>query len=349
MRVNIPKTDHTELKEIVRVILRDPKQTLLILGPIGIGKSDIIREEAMKLATEKGLEYIEDYEKKGCYSLYDIRVAQYDAVDIRGFPKADKETTVWLPPEFYPRNKDTKGVLFFDEITLARPSIQGPLYQLILRGRVGKYVVPEGVSRIAAGNRLQDQSNVAKMSNALLKRFTYLVELTPPDIDEWTKWASRHKVNSDIIGFLNYKPSFLYSDNLNLVTPRDWGLHANNILKDFPNDIEKIKFAVGEGVASEFVAFVKSREKVDMDKILDNPDEFNKLETQIKFSVVSQLAHKIQSDNRSINFLLNIRPEFTILTMKTMYFVREKVANEIIIKSEKLSKLVMKYLSDYSE
>jgi MoxR-like ATPase len=157
---------------------------VFIWGPPGVGKSSIVAQ----LAKEKGLE------------LFDIRASLLDPTDLRGIPHVDNGIARWAPPSFLPHEKNSNGLLFFDELNAAPPLVQASLYQLTLDRRVGEYELPEGWRIVAAGNRAEDSSIVYRMPAALANRFVHLdFEV---NVDDWVAWALDHQVDPMVIAFI---------------------------------------------------------------------------------------------------------------------------------------------------
>ena len=81
----------------------------------------------------------------------DLRMAQMEPTDIRGIPFFNKDLGVmdWAPPIELPSEELAaqydKIILFLDEMNSAPPAVQAAGYQLVLNGRVGKYVLPKNV------------------------------------------------------------------------------------------------------------------------------------------------------------------------------------------------------------
>ena len=64
-------------------------------------------------------------------------------------------------------------ILFLDELTSAAPAVQAATYQLILNRRIGKYVLPDNVVLVAAGNRESDKGVSYRMPTPLANRFIH--------------------------------------------------------------------------------------------------------------------------------------------------------------------------------
>lgn len=229
---------------------------LLVRGAPGIGKSQIIKQ----VADELGIEF------------RDIRLAQMDAVDVRGLPSVDSEnhSMEWNPPDFWPRDPNSKGILFLDELLSVDRSLQTCIYQLILDRCLGDtYKVPDGWYICAAGNRIEDRATAVTMSSALANRFMH-VELAE-DSEEWAHWAILHNINPSVVGFIRYRPEMLHHmDGENLEagwpSPRSWEKvsHMIDIMEKTnakKTIIKKIVFGlVGPGAGSEFMEFYKNRD-----------------------------------------------------------------------------------------
>ena len=113
-----------------------------VWGPPGIGKSSIVHS----VARQAGM------------SVIDLRASLLDPTDLRGIPAIVDGRAVWCPPAFLPKEGESPGVLFLDEINAAPPLVQASLYQLVLDRRVGEYVLPAGWWIVAAGNRQKDRA-----------------------------------------------------------------------------------------------------------------------------------------------------------------------------------------------
>ena len=106
--------DIPTLKEFVKDVVIGLEEPVMIVGETGCGKSEGIAQA------------VEEADAILC----DIRLGQYDSVDMRGFPGVDKTTglTVWHAPstlpfvgnDLFPDDKTI--VLFLDELTSATPS-----------------------------------------------------------------------------------------------------------------------------------------------------------------------------------------------------------------------------------
>jgi len=309
----MPETRIGNLPRMIRAYI-DSKLSLMLHGAPGIGKSHVVIDVAKELAKELKLKYVEGTYGEGMFGMIDVRASQLDPSDLRGIPYPEGDKTKWLIPNWLPTSG--QGVLFFDEINLAPPSVQAAFYQLINDRKLGDYVVPEGWSIVAAGNRGVDKANIFPMSAPLKNRFGH-VDVAIPSQEEWQKWATQNDVKSDILAFMGFKPSYLFKFDSNnkdnaFPTPRSW-YRASVLTKhltgknptELQEEYELVASQVGEGVALEYQAFVKLKDKIDIKEVLEHPEKAKKI-TAIdeKFSLTSGLAEKYKQDKKLANKVL---------------------------------------------
>lgn len=229
------------------------KRPVFLWGPPGIGKSEVVADITDELG---GL-------------MIDLRMAQMEPTDIRGIPFFNKDNGKmdWAPPIDLPDAETASQypivVLFLDEMNSAAPAVQAAGYQLILNRRVGKYVLPDNVVIVAAGNRDSDKGVTYRMPMPLANRFIH-VEMRP-DFASWQQWSVDKEIHRDVVGYLSFAKQDLYdfdakSSSKAFATPRSWSF-VSDLLKDDTIDTETlftlVAGAVGEGLAAKFAAHRK--------------------------------------------------------------------------------------------
>lgn len=250
---------------------------ILIHGAPGIGKSDVVNQVASQL----GL------------SIIDVRLAQIEPADVKGFPVADHKNKLmeWFVNGVWPRDPDSKGILFLDEITSADRSTQAAVYELILDRRLGNlYKLPDGWYIVAAGNNSTDHAIVTSMSSALANRFAHYEMQSSPDI--WLRWArSTGQVDPAVTGFIKNFPQFLFdmSENQNLErgfpTPRSWErvsteckcyrLYKDDAKNPYTEEMfhHKICALVGTSIGMQFTSYLKiANEYANVLEVMENPN-----------------------------------------------------------------------------
>jgi hypothetical protein len=234
------------------------KRPVFLWGPPGIGKSEVVQEIADELNG-----YV-----------IDLRMAQMEPTDIRGIPFFNKDINKmdWAHPVDLPDEELASQypivVLFLDEMNSASPAVQAAGYQLILNRRVGKYVLPDNVVIVAAGNRDSDKGVTYRMPMPLANRFIHL-EMRP-DFTSWQAWAANKGIHQDVVGYLSFAKNDLYdfdakSSSRAFATPRSW-CFVSDLISDETMD-EDTQFnlvagAVGDGLAVKFKAHRKMSGKM---------------------------------------------------------------------------------------
>ena len=229
------------------------QRPVFLWGPPGIGKSELVAEIAAEL---------------GGYMI-DLRLGQMEPTDIRGIPFYNKESGKmdWAEPVDLPTEEFASQypvvVLFLDEMNSAAPSVQAAAYQLILNRRVGKYVLPDNVVLVAAGNRESDKGVTYRMPTPLSNRFVH--QEMRVDFPSWQEWAVNNGIHADVVGYLSFAKQDLYdfdpkSASRAFATPRSWTF-VSQFLEGEDSDedtlMNLIAGTVGEGLAVKFMSHRK--------------------------------------------------------------------------------------------
>ncbi len=196
----------SQAKELIRCLSHE--QSVLLLSPPGVGKSDVVRQAA----ADAGLE---------CKSLLGTQIAPED---VSGVPRIIGERSVFCPPRVLLPENAGKFCLFLDELPACAPDVQKAFYSLLLERRVGEYLLPEGTWVVAAGNRAEDKALVRTISSALVNRV--LILNVRIDVPEWLTWARSNRVRDDVVKFIEQNPEALLrpvpDKAMPFSTPRAW-------------------------------------------------------------------------------------------------------------------------------
>ncbi|NOZ89711.1 MAG: MoxR family ATPase [Epsilonproteobacteria bacterium] len=304
-----------EIKETLNSLI-DAKIPVFIWGSPGIGKSSIVKQIAQK----KELEFI------------DLRLSLLDPTDLKGIPFFDKENSeaVWASPNFLPKNQNSKGILFLDEINTAPPSVQASAYQLVLDRKIGDYELPDGWSIVSAGNNESDRGVVYRMPPPLSNRFVHLNMKV--SFNDWKSWAYDNSIDSSIIAFLDYDNEKLFSfdatkNEKSFPTPRSWE-YVNKILSSNIEQkllLETISGAIGEESATAFIAFKKVMNRLpNIDDILDGKSVEIEHDTQLLFALTAGIISHLRTKgdhnkiDNALKFSLELPKEFSVMLIKDM-------------------------------
>ncbi|MEJ2591443.1 MAG: AAA family ATPase [Candidatus Thiodiazotropha sp.] len=256
---------------------------VMLWGPPGVGKSDMVREVALKHAAP----------------VIDIRLSQMEPSDLRGIPFRNDGIVDWAIPALLPDAKrhGSEGILFLDEITSAPPTVSAAAYQLILDRRLGEYQVPDGWAIFAAGNRQGDRGVTYSMPAPLANRFSHFEVET--NLDDWVAWAYRNDIDERIIGFLRFRPELLFDfdpahNPVAFPSPRSWEFAHRALQKfeHFPQLLQgALQACVGPAAGVELNAFVNSLDKMpDLDAILAGEPVPTPEEIDLQYAVAAALV-----------------------------------------------------------
>lgn len=316
-----PSISTTELYDHIDTLIQTDTP-LFIHGSPGIGKSYIVAD----VADRNGLE------------LVDVRLSQMDPVDLRGVPAIREDQTVWMPPVFFPKDPDSEGILFLDELNSAPPSVQAAIYQLVLNRRMGEYDLPQGWRIICAGNRVSDRGVVFRLPTPLANRMVHLH--VQARFDDFKLFALKADLHHFVIGFLGFRPDLLSTEpvieddsNPAFATPRSYHM-LSDILKsnkEIGKIVPIIYGTIGYAAGIEFVSYVKVYEELpDVAAIYEG--HYPEIENQpaLLYALVSALVEYYNGSDTHKEHLFaysEILPtEFGVMLVKDVIVKDESIA-----------------------
>lgn len=293
------------------------EEPVMFWGAPGIGKSEGVNQ------------MVEDLDG----IMVDIRLSQYDSVDLRGFPGVEKDTdqTVWHPPSTLPfvgndRFPDDKlVVLFLDELNSAVPAVMAVAYQLVNEKRVGEHKLKPNVRVVAAGNRETDRGVTNRMPLPLANRFTHVEGIE--SVDAWCLWGQRTgKVPPVGIAFMQFRKPLLMTFKPDttekaFATPRTWAKAMKYYTASMPEHLKMAAMAgaVGDGPAAEFWGFVDIwQNMIPIEQIIKNPDKVplpKESEMGLRYALTINVSgHMDKKTAKPLSvFLARLDPEFAVL------------------------------------
>ncbi len=318
----------------------------ILKGSPGLGKSAVIHA----LAKDLNLKVI------------DLRLAQCDPTDLLGFVKLEKDSNGnmrggYAPMEMFPIENDplpikTPGIkagtelpdgtivatdipptfysgwlLFLDEITSAKQSVQAASYKLILDRMVGLHKLHDCVFMVGAGNLETDNAIVEEMSTAIKSRMVHMeLQAKPQDFIEYALQAG---FDYRITAYLQYKPESFYTfkpdaEDPTYACPRTWEF-ADRLLK-LPNfefnmhGVNLICGAISEGVGRDFSAFAKLKDDLPlMSDIIAKPTVTPvPQEISVIWMLTGALAHHVDkaSFDPILQYIKRLPLEFQVVSLR---------------------------------
>ncbi len=248
-----------------------------LLGPSGVGKSEVVEQTAQKMSERTGKPW--GFSSINCSTALPITVP--------GFPLFGKEnargtrSTLHTEPVWM-TCRDGKsvfeyehGILLLDEITSAEGDIKKQLADLQLTGGSGNHRLPGfgagGWVVWATGNRVKDRSGVTKDFDFRINRRLEIHIRT--DIEDTIDKYAERGVHPVIMAFCMQNPQVIVHDKAMDVqgpwaTPRSMFL-CDRVLKQFldPAKPDQIQYSpeimalaaglIGAGAANQLATFIK--------------------------------------------------------------------------------------------
>lgn len=343
----------------------DTKIPLMVYGGFGIGKSMIPRQIFKDIAKSKKREFVlwehtTDEQKNEMianaekyFVFCDQRIGQMDSTDLRGIPNmmdTDKLKTIPYAWVIYFTQPEADGVVFFDEINLAPPTVAGSAYQIINDRCISDRKLGDNVFCMGAGNRAEDKAHIFDMPMPLHDRFAE-VEIGI-NVDDWTEWASAN-INPHLISFINWKPNRLYHADVKKgdkpSTPRSVE-RASKLLgdKDITDNhsFELVAIACGEAFATEFQAYAKYYSQLNWANIYKNPASVAKFEMDKLWAVAGGMTDQFLKGvedkifSSMMDVTLEMRPDFALVGLKMMKDGNKKKFTTQIKKCKKFQQIV---------
>lgn len=296
-----------DAKTLVNCISVMPaNRSILIRGPHGIGKSEIVAS----IAKKKGLPVI------------DVRASTMSEGDVVGFPNLDaiKKSGVatFALPSWYMAACKQPCVLFLDELNRGLIGVLNGMLQIVLDRQLGSDLSGKPVPLhketivIAAVNWGTDYT-ITEMDPALLSRF-WIADFLPSE-DDWIDWAQNTGgIDPLIIDFIKTHPAHLREKKTvdpSRVSPnqRAWAmldsvLKHNGISLYEPDTYKSISIEalypiiygfIGFETGAAFHSYVKDHAKMlNAQDILDNWQSSKKRVSALSAEKVLDLCSKIR-------------------------------------------------------
>jgi hypothetical protein len=282
------------------------RRKVLIKGPPGAGKSDIVSQAIDQIQADLVLSH----------------PAVSDPTDYKGMPAILPNGTAEFLP-FGDLNRLIKAakptVAFLDDIGQAPPAVQAALMQLLLARRVNGHKISDHVVFCGATNDTKHMAGVAGMLEPVKSRWDTIVELEV-SVDDWCNWALDHNLPAELIAFIRFRPALLCDfkptrELKNSPCPRTEAA-VGRWLQIGIKDHAVLAGAAGEGFATEFIAFLQMYAQLpNLDAILMNPDSAPVPDNLAAlYAVIAGLARKAAPANaeRVFRYVKRLPKEFEV-------------------------------------
>lgn len=211
------------------VIPVNRQRPIMLIGPAGIGKTDIPKQTAEKLGIGYVSYSITHHTRQSALGLPKIIEKDYNG----SMTLATEYTASEIVSAVYEMIKTSgknDGILFIDEVNCASETLSAPLLQLFQNKTLGQSRIPDGWILVMAGNPPEYNKSV-KEFDAVTRDRLRIINIAP-DADAWLAYADRRCLNSTVVSYINADKSKIYgfdSAAAQVVTPRGWEELSINI------------------------------------------------------------------------------------------------------------------------
>jgi len=283
---------------------------ICLMGPAGIGKTEIVRQ----VAEEKGLAFLS-------YS-----ITHHTRQSIIGLPRLIEGTvdgrtvsmTEYTMSEIIAQIHRTmdetglrEGILFLDEFNCASESLRPIMLQLLQDKSFGPHPIPDGWMLVLAGNPPEYNRAASALDPVTADRMR-MIHLEP-DYTVWRRYAAKKQLHPMVLSYLDNNRDHFYvfrreNNGTALVTARGWEdlarmltqLEAADIRPDLALVAQYIQAAdIARSFFSYCTQYAALLQSGLVEKVLEGAPQaipaLQKLSFERGWSLISALLHTIQA------------------------------------------------------
>ena len=284
------------------------QRPILLMGPPGIGKTQIMEQIARECEIGLVAYTITHHTRQSAVGLPFIKEEQYDGktYSVTEYTMSEIIASVYRKIEEGGRKE---GILFIDEINCVSETLAPTMLQFLQCKTFGNQAVPEGWIIVAAGNPPEYNKSVRDFDMVTLDRVRCMnIEA---DLGVWKEYAREKRLNSAILSYLELRPKNFYRveadvDGLQFVTARGW-----EDLSNLMDVYEELGIPVDEEIIHEFLRHEDVAEDVSAyfdlyKKYQDDYGIAEILEGKVKPSVYARIDQAAFDERLSVvNLLLD--------------------------------------------
>ena len=200
------------------------QRPLLLIGPPGIGKTQIMEQIAKECQIGLVSYTITHHTRQSAVGLPFIQEKKFQGKTY----SITEYTMSEIIASVYSKMEDTglkEGILFIDEINCVSETLAPTMLQFLQNKTFGNQKVPSGWIIVAAGNPSEYNKSVRDFDVVTMDRIRYIHVET--DYYVWKEYAISKHIHPMILSYLELKPNHFYTvstsvDGMEFVTARGW-------------------------------------------------------------------------------------------------------------------------------
>ena len=298
------------------------RQNTLIVGPPGIGKSEICYQSAIRNNADFMI----------------INAICEDPTDAKGYPFAIEVNGQHYADHlvFGHLRKMMEAnkllVVCLEDFGQSTKAVQAAYMQIILAREINGFKLSDQVVFIANTNRREDKAGVGGILEPLKSRFLGGIYHLETAVNDWSEWMIENKKHYLVTAFIRWATSNQESalfdfrptlDLINTPNPRLVTAVADQLDDIFtlPKNLQHAKIAgiCGESWACKFLAFTSMYKSLhDIAVLFADPlNATIPVEPSVVYAVCGAIAHRVTDNtfSRAIEYLERLPEEFAVMTV----------------------------------